>query len=298
MINSAQQCQDKLHKCGTANQVEFEPEKETMSIISRYTGYGPGFQLLGVYFDTKLNMQEAISKLHCAANWKLTRILRSRRYYETPEIINTYKAKLLSYLEYRTPAIFHADATKLTKIDGIQRRLMRELGITEQHALLEYHLAPLTTRRDIAMLGIVHRSVLGLGPTHFHQYFRPASTPTNPNGKTTARRHKHKLETHRAGGFLEVVKNSVLGMVDIYNILPAYVVDAPTVHLFQRRLQEIACIEATNEQRGWQCTYSPRNSIWNNRLHKWWNYKWNETQDVQATIENNEQHDVIRVFAF
>ena len=152
------------------------------------------------------------------------------------------------------------------------------------------------------MLGIIHRSVLGLGPAQFHQYFRPADATTNPNGKTAARRHKHQLMTHRVGNYLEVMKASVLGLVDIYNILPAYVADAPTVHIFQRRLQEIACTEAKNAQPGWQKTDSPRNSIWNNRLHKWWNYKRSETHDGETEQEttdvNNEQHVMTRLIAF
>ena len=183
LLKHADKCQENLHKWGKANQVEFEPKKEIISILSRDSPHGPGFTLLGVYFDTSLKMLDAITKLHCAASWKLTRILRSRRYYETDEIIGTYKAKLLSYLEYRTPTIYHADASKLEKIDGIQKRLMNEVGLTEVDALLEYHLAPLATRRDIAMLGVIHRSVLGLGPVQFQHYFRPNGAVTNPGGR-------------------------------------------------------------------------------------------------------------------
>ena len=123
---------------------------------------------------------------------------------------------------------------------------MRELGITEEHALLEHHLAPLTTRRDIAMLGIFHRSVLGLGPAQFKDLFVPLGVAANPCGKTTARRHNRQLMTHREGKYLDIIKCSVLGLVDIYNVLPEYVVEAQTVHIFQRRLQEIVSTEATN----------------------------------------------------
>ena len=134
-MKHARKCQQKLHDWGKPNQVEFEPKKETITIMSRISPQGPGFKLLGVHFDTGLKMEEAISKLHSAATWKVTKILRSRKYYDAEEIMTTYKTKVLSYLEYRTPAIYHAASSHLKNIDGIQKRLIREINITEATAL-------------------------------------------------------------------------------------------------------------------------------------------------------------------
>ena len=39
--------------------------------------------------------------------------------------------------------------------------------MSDEDALFVFHLAPLSVRRDIAMLGVVHRTVLGWGPVQF-----------------------------------------------------------------------------------------------------------------------------------
>ena len=55
----------------------------------------------------------------------------------------------------------------LQRLDRIQDRFLEELGLSAAEALLKHNLAPLSTRRDIAMLGLIHRTVLGCGPNTF-----------------------------------------------------------------------------------------------------------------------------------
>ena len=43
----------------------------------------------------------------------------------------------------------------------------------EMAALLNFNLAPLATRRDIGMLGVIHRTALGKGPSQLKQHFKP-----------------------------------------------------------------------------------------------------------------------------
>ena len=49
-------------------------------------------------------------------------------------------------------------------VDRILRRFLREIGLSERDAILEFNLAPLHVRRQIAALGILHRRVLGQAP--------------------------------------------------------------------------------------------------------------------------------------
>ena len=70
-----------------------------------------------------------------------------------------------------------------------------------------------------------------------------------------------------------MVKSSLLGLVDVYNLLPQYAIDATNVNVFQRRLQEMLCEEAICDTAGWQNMFSPRKWLWNNRLNDWTNYK-------------------------
>ena len=77
--------------------------------------------------------------------------------------------------------------------------------------------------------------------------------------------------------------NSALGLVDIYNLLPQTVVDAPTVRLFQRGLQDMLRIEAMKEDAAWPNLFSPRNALWCHKLIGWRAYN-NGTATAIATI--------------
>ena len=48
--------------------------------------------------------------------------------------------------------IYHAPRAVLARVDAIQTRFLRDAGMSELAALMEFNLAPLGLRRDIAML--------------------------------------------------------------------------------------------------------------------------------------------------
>ena len=120
--------------------------------------------MLGVTFDCQLTMKIAVQEIAREAGWRVRSILRCRRFFITSELVHLYKAQVLSYVESRTPAIYHAARTTLDELDRVQRRFLRSIGVTELEALTEYRLAPLSARRDIAMLGLLHRVSHGLAP--------------------------------------------------------------------------------------------------------------------------------------
>ena len=145
-------------------------KKESFHILSSTEAAGKDFKFLGVDFDVELAMDKAVQDVVVAAGWKLKTLIRTRRYYTDYELILLYKAHLLSYLEYRTPAIYHAKREALQKLDRVQSKLLSDIGVDEVTALIEFNLAPLSARRDMAMLGVIHRTVLGKGPPHFKQH--------------------------------------------------------------------------------------------------------------------------------
>ena len=49
---------------------------------------------------------------------------------------------------------------------------MNQLNISLVEALFYFNLAPLSTRRCMAMLAVIQRSIFGLGPNHFRTRFR------------------------------------------------------------------------------------------------------------------------------
>ena len=240
-------CQKELHEWGRANQVEFDPAKESKHILSLIQPEGAEFKLLGVTFDCELEMLTTIDELITAANWKMRTLLRTRRFYTSAEMLVLYKTNLLPYLEYRTPAIYHARRQQLDRLDNVQRRFLRDAGVTEMEALMEFNLAPLETRRDMALLGMIHRTVLGKGPPHFKEFFQISSA--------AGQRHRFSLKD---SSWNRLSKRSALGLIPVYNLLPDHIVETFSVKEFQANLQKLIKLRAEAGCDNWQATFSPR----------------------------------------
>ena len=129
---------------------------------------------------------------------------------------------------------------------------------------MEFNLAPLATRRDMAMLGLIHRTVLGRGPEQFKEFFQlEASVATHGTGLQERRReHGRQLKDWRRGTHLNVTRRSALGLVAVYNLLPAEVVKLGNVKDFQVALQGLVKRRATAGCEDWPLTLSPRVPLW------------------------------------
>ena len=101
------------------------------------------------------------------SKWKIACILRSRAFHDNADLLHIFKAKIWSYLEYRTSVIYHCNGDLLAEIDSLQERFLAKIGMCRKVAALHYSFLPLCTRRDIAMLGMLHRTRLGHGPSQF-----------------------------------------------------------------------------------------------------------------------------------
>ena len=71
VMKSIDGCQTELHTWGRANQVAFDPAKESKHILSLTHPVGNAFKLLGVSFDGTLSMGETIAEIIHEAGWKL-----------------------------------------------------------------------------------------------------------------------------------------------------------------------------------------------------------------------------------
>ena len=88
VMTEAKRCQVELHKWGKAKQASFDPAMESVRIVSHAQPHGDSFKLLGVAFDCNLGIQA-------------TTILRTRRFHEVTRLVQVYKSKILSFVEYR-----------------------------------------------------------------------------------------------------------------------------------------------------------------------------------------------------
>ena len=128
---------------------------------------------------------------------------------------------------------------------GVRRPVAAGVSVVFSEWLLmslrHRNLAPLETRRDLALLGLVHRTVLGRGPANFRQWFFPATEPSHCYGtRHMTRKHTKQLHDYLDGSHTELLRQSALGCTRTYNSLQQEVVDSPSVAAFQRKLQQRA----------------------------------------------------------
>ena len=128
-------------------------------------------------------------------------------------------------------------------MDRVQRRFLRELGFTELSAFKNFRLAPLNARRDMAMLGALHKVNLGTAPPQLRSLFPLRLGPPSMRGGWTLvlRRirppHSKQLFTAATFESTNVLQRSLFGLVHLYNKLPQHAVDSPSVSSFQKKLQ-------------------------------------------------------------
>ena len=139
-------------------------------IVNASIDAGADFRILGITIDSSLTMASAIEELVKDCKWKIRSLLRCQRHFDIAGTVSLFKGRVLPFIEHRTPAIYHAADSLIKRVDSIQRHFLDKLGITEHAALFDYGLAPLRVRRDIALLGLIHRTVLGGGVCHFDEF--------------------------------------------------------------------------------------------------------------------------------
>ncbi len=233
-------CQRELHAWGRAGQVAFDAGKASHHVVSHVAPEGPNFKILGVLFDCGLTMAAAIHELVGECRWKIRALSRVFRFHTQGEMVQLYKSQILSYIEYRTPGIYHACDSHLCVLDRLQESFLRDISVDVESAFLQHNLAPLSTRRDIAMLGVIHRAVLGKGPPQFKRFFHCELVPSRHlNTRLSSRMHSRRVHEYTHGRYLDIVKRSALGLASVYNILPGDIVAIDSVCGFQRGLQEL-----------------------------------------------------------
>ena len=117
--------------------------------------------------------------------------------------------------------------------------------MTESQAFLDHNFASPTLRRNIGILGMLHKRTLGMCHPMMEKLL-----PTWQQKFGRQRPDKHDKQLY--GNFLEVhwqrglFDRSIFAMCSVYNDLPQYVVDAPTVSVFQKHLTHIARTRCKN----------------------------------------------------
>ena len=164
-------------------------------------------------------------------------------------------------LEGSLAAYFHSASTHLEKLDALQRSFTDKIGLSEKIAFLHFNLAPLRLRRNIAALGILHRSAIGKGHPELTQLFPHRSAATHSfSTRLAGERHQLQLEDLCDGSHNDFLHRSLFGMVRVYNLSPAKAISKTSVQEFQKELTAVAtrrCDDSIQWQRLFCARMSP-----------------------------------------
>lgn len=267
IMSELREFQCELHKWGRGNQVQFDAGKESLLIMAQDDAEGDSIRLLGVDFDGKLRMTGAVRECVDEASWRLRTLLRTQRYHTDAELLLLFKSHILSYLEYRTPAIYHACTTILDPLNRVLRNFLRQINVSEIDALLRFNLPPLSTRRDIAMLGVIHRAALRMEPKHFWQWIRFDTSNLRRSVRMQRNTLRLLLEVSDAKRS-RMGRHSMFGLIWVYNLLPNSVVEHDSVQAFQTALTDLLKDLARSGYDMWPDLFSCRVEYWRHPLRR------------------------------
>ena len=201
-------------------------------------------------------MHEAIYQFATETSWRLKTLFRTSRFYNTTSLVRMFKCHILSFVEGATPAIYHAAPSILKQLDDTFVHFLEHVGISEETAILQYNLAPLSMRRDLAMLALLHKVSLGTAPRPIADLFKHRGGTLDSFGFSGSfRTHCRQLHDPVVFNHPPIIKRSVYGLIKVYNRLSFQVLDAKTPKQFQHRLQLLAEDAAKSNTAGWQLMF-------------------------------------------
>ena len=103
IMNDLESCQLELHRWGEGNQVVFDASKEGLFIIDARRPVGQTFRILGITFDTKLVMDQALHEITAQGHSRTVSVLRARPHYPVRKVVQL----CLSHFHFWSPAFQH-----------------------------------------------------------------------------------------------------------------------------------------------------------------------------------------------
>ena len=221
-------------------------------------GVGVDLKLLSCLVDTKVLMVSEINATLAKARSKVTSFLRLRLFFSFSDMVSQYKIHIWSFTEYINGCIYHAAPSHLEKIDKLQEHFLHELQSNAAHAFKQENFAPPTLRRDIGMLGLIHKRVLGLAHPAFDSLlpFQPHSFYVANAGNIFIRHDKQIYNHNMECSNNAVFQRSIFGLVYLYNRLPQRIIDKNSVSMFQSELTSIAKRRCHDNIEGWQYSFN------------------------------------------
>ena len=180
---------------------------------------------------------------------------RSRPYCSDNDMMLQFKTHILGIPESSIGGIYHATQTVLAPRDRGVTTFVHELNIEVDIAFFQFNLAPLALRRDIAMLGFLHKCNLPNAHPHIRRLFPPMGAT-----RDTHKRSIWIILSFETGPTFHaaVLSRSIFHLTHVYNALPQHIASINDVSQFQHALTHIARHKCSQHHLNWQSFLSPR----------------------------------------
>ena len=196
----------------------------------------------------QLKMEEAIATTLKKARAKFQALMRTRCHYNDSDMFLQFKTHVLGLLESNIGGIYHATATLLAPLDRVMVTFVHNFNMESEDAFRKYNLAPLNLRRDIAMLGFLHKCNLPNAHPDLLELFPQAPGPGGVHNKQLW----NIMTFYRECSFYPALaRRTVFHLVHVYNALPQRVVDCKEISDFQHELTEMARIKCRQGHDNW-----------------------------------------------
>ena len=125
--------------------------------------------------------------------------------------------------------------------------------------MLDFNLAPVRTRRDIAMLVLLHRTQIGTAPPCISAFFPRATNTLFEYGFNGSVRHERQIQCQIEPGSTASFCRCLFGLVRVYNNLLANVVQVNIVSFFKWHLHNLMKTSASNNDPAWFSMFHTHN---------------------------------------
>ena len=152
---------------------------------------------------------------------------------------------------------FHIATGLLEKVTQVQRSFLQNLNVSDNQVFLDYNFAPAKLRRNIAILGLFQKRLLGQCHPTFDRLLPWAS---DDNLRDFGHNKQLYIHWRQATQHCSLFGKFIFQMINIYNNLPQHVVDSTRFNSFQHLLTEIARSRCRNGDVSWASSFCARGS--------------------------------------
>ena len=221
-----------------SNFIIFEQPYTYETKVTFTTRYSPTIKDLGIAVTERLIWTEYINTLKSKAFRKCHHILRSFHSNNLWTLLNAYTTFVRPTLEYSSIVWNPYLVQEVRSLERVQRfftrRILQRCRIqynSYAHRLYMLNIKSLEYRRLETDLIMVYKLIHNLVDIDMHTFFDFYSSPYNTKSHKyclTTKRCKTKMQQQCFGG--RVAK--------VWNKLPAFVVESPSIAIFRRRLKK------------------------------------------------------------